>query len=53
MSILVYLYCLPAAKESIVLMENPKGILPLDLSKYESVAIIGPCADTPLCYEGK
>ena len=41
------------AKESIVLMENPKGILPLDLSKYKSVAVIGPCADNTLCSQGK
>ena len=38
--------------ESIVLLENQNGILPMDLSKYKSVAIIGPCADDPTCSEG-
>ena len=38
--------------ESIVLLENQNGILPMDLSKYKSVAIIGPCADDPICSEG-
>ena len=40
------------AMESIVLLENQNGILPMDLSKYKSVAIIGPCADNPSCSEG-
>ena len=38
--------------ESIVLLENRNGILPMDLSKYKNVAIIGPCADDPTCSEG-
>ena len=38
--------------ESIVLLENQNGILPMDLNKYKSVAIIGPCADDPACSEG-
>ena len=40
------------AMESIVLLENQNGILPMDLSKYKSVAIIGPCADDPTCSQG-
>ena len=40
------------AMESIVLLENQNGTLPMDLSKYKSVAIIGPCADDPTCARG-
>ena len=32
-----------------MLLQNSKGVLPLDLSSYKSVAIIGPCADDPVC----
>ena len=41
-----------AAQQSIVLIKNNNGFLPLDLSKYSSVAIIGPCADDPDCSKG-
>lgn len=33
------------AEESIVLMQNDKGLLPLDLSTIKSIALIGPNAD--------
>ena len=33
-------------------MENRNGVLPLDMSKYKSVAVIGPCADNPTCARG-
>jgi len=41
-----------AAREAIVLLQNSKGLLPLDLSSYKSVAIIGPCANDPVCARG-
>jgi len=37
---------LRAAQESMVLLKND-GLLPLDLSKYKSVAVVGPNADSP------
>lgn len=33
------------AEESIVLLKNENGILPLDISKYKSIAVIGPNAN--------
>jgi beta-glucosidase len=36
---------LAAAQKSIVLLENQGGILPLDRSKLDSIALIGPSAD--------
>ena len=34
-----------AARESIVLLENKNNILPLDKTRYKSIALIGPFAD--------
>ena len=36
---------LRAARESIVLLKNDKGLLPLSASKYAKIAVIGPNAD--------
>jgi beta-glucosidase len=36
---------LKAAQESIVLLKNDKNILPLSVSKYKRIAVIGPNAD--------
>ncbi len=36
---------LKAAQESMVLLKNNKGILPLNLDKYKKIAIVGPNAD--------
>ena len=47
-----HLVLLPPAREAIVLLQNSKGVLPLDLSSYKSVAIIGPCANDPVCARG-
>ena len=41
-----------AAQQSIVLIKNKNNFLPLDVTKYNSVAIIGPCADDPVCSRG-
>ena len=41
-----------AAQQSIVLIKNRNSFLPLDVTKYSSVAIIGPCADDPVCSRG-
>lgn len=41
-----------AARESIVLLKNDKKLLPLDLSKFKSVAIVGPCANSTICPRG-
>jgi beta-glucosidase len=38
---------LKASRESIVLLSNKDHFLPLDKSKLKSVAVIGPCAQTP------
>lgn len=35
-----------------MLLENSNGILPLKLSSYKSVAVVGPCADDPVCSRG-
>ena len=39
------------AQESMVLLKN-NGFLPLKLEAYKSVAIVGPCADDPVCNRG-
>ena len=46
---------LKAAQESIVLLKNDRGILPLDKSKLKRIAVIGPLADRVLLnnYNGK
>jgi beta-glucosidase len=46
---------LQTARESIVLMTNPRQILPLDRSKVKSIAVIGPNADAFIAggYSGK
>ncbi|MCX5644410.1 MAG: family 78 glycoside hydrolase catalytic domain [Phycisphaerae bacterium] len=46
---------LEAARESIVLLTNRNGLLPLDKSKLKKIAVIGPHADlfTPGGYSGK
>ncbi len=36
---------LKAAQETIVLLKNDKGLLPLDLEKLKTIAVIGPNAD--------
>ncbi|MCF8358167.1 MAG: glycoside hydrolase family 3 C-terminal domain-containing protein [Prolixibacteraceae bacterium] len=36
---------LEAAEKSIVLLENKNQILPLDIDKYETIAVVGPCAN--------
>lgn len=36
---------LRAARESIVLLQNREGMLPLDAKKIRRLAVIGPCAD--------
>ena len=41
-----------AAQQSIVLLKNTNNFLPIDPSKYKSVAIIGPCADDADCAKG-
>lgn len=41
-----------AARESIVLLKNANNALPVDFTKYSSVALIGPCADDPDCSRG-
>ena len=40
------------AQQSIVLIKNNDNLLPIDFTKYSSVAIIGPCADDPDCSRG-
>lgn len=42
---------LEAARKSIVLLKND-GVLPLDMSKYKSIAVIGPNADSRLSLIG-
>src|SRR6185312_13989362 len=42
---------LAAAQESIVLLKNDRGVLPLDRASIHTLAVIGPDADVPL-YEG-
>jgi beta-glucosidase len=42
---------LAAAQESIVLLKNEHGALPLDRARIRTLAVIGPNADVPL-YEG-
>lgn len=42
---------LHAARESIVLLKNDGGLLPLDRTRLHTLAVIGPDADVPL-YEG-
>ena len=42
---------LEAARKSMVLLKND-GILPLDLSKTKTIAVIGPNADSQACLEG-
>lgn len=41
-----------AAQQSIVLIKNKKSLLPLKMSNYKSVALIGPCADDVTCARG-
>jgi beta-glucosidase len=41
---------LRAAEEAIVLLKNDGGLLPLDMAKVNSIAVIGPTADT--CHLG-
>ena len=41
-----------AAQQSIVLLKNKNNILPLDLTKYENVLVVGPCADDTSCATG-
>ncbi len=41
-----------AAQQSVVLLKNTDNLLPIDFSKFTSVAIIGPCADDPVCSRG-
>jgi len=36
---------LKAAQKSVVLLKNDKNLLPLDLSKFKTIAVIGPNAD--------
>jgi beta-glucosidase len=36
---------LEAAQKSIVLLENRNSILPLNINKYKTIAVIGPCAN--------
>ena len=38
---------LKASHESIVLLSNKNSFLPLDKSKLKTIAVIGPCAQTP------
>ncbi len=40
---------LQAARESLVLLKNDGGLLPLDASRLKRVAVIGPNADTTAC----
>ena len=42
---------LEAAQKSMVLLKND-GILPLDLGKLQTIAVIGPNADSQACLEG-
>ncbi len=42
---------LEAAQKSMVLLKND-GLLPLDLAKLSTIAVIGPNADTHACLEG-
>jgi len=42
---------LTAARESVVLLKNAGGLLPLDRTRIHTLAVIGPNADVPL-YEG-
>ena len=42
-----------AAQQSVVLIKNTGNFLPVDFSRFTSVAIIGPCADDPDCSRGK
>lgn len=39
---------LQASRESIVLLKNAKGLLPLDLEKLDKIAVCGPNADDPI-----
>ena len=41
-----------AAREAMVLLKNDDGFLPLDITSYKSVAVVGPCADDPTCNRG-
>lgn len=41
-----------AAKQSVVLLKNKNNILPLDLTKYKHVLVVGPCADDQSCATG-
>ncbi|XP_065825984.1 uncharacterized protein [Oscarella lobularis] len=40
------------AMESIVLLENRNSLLPLDMSKYSKIALVGPCANDTTCPRG-
>ena len=41
-----------AAQQSVVLLKNKKGLLPLQIGNYKSVALIGPCVDDTTCARG-
>lgn len=43
---------LKAARESLVLLENKDGFLPLDKNKKRRIAVVGPNANSILCLEG-
>ena len=40
------------AQQSIVLIKNTNNFLPIDFTKFKTVAIVGPCADDPDCSRG-
>jgi beta-glucosidase len=40
------------AEESVVLLDNPSGVLPLAGGRARKVAVIGPCADDPQAFFG-
>jgi beta-glucosidase len=41
-----------AAEESLVLVDNSEGLIPIDASSLRTVAVIGPAADDPRLMEG-
>ena len=41
-----------AARESVVLLRNRQGVLPLSAAKLRSVAVVGPSADSASAYIG-
>ncbi|MCX7711770.1 MAG: glycoside hydrolase family 3 C-terminal domain-containing protein [Clostridia bacterium] len=45
-------FALDMAKKSLVLLKNEKGMLPLDKNKLNSIAVIGPNADSRTALEG-